>query len=180
VPEGLRCWGQESSGAPKQAARQPDEVMSSRASGWASSQTRRCRAHERCAGRQAGAHRRGEDSPCDEVNGSKPPWRLAFALILRGVSADAFLSIFELRVASTIRLLRAPLIGRKASSVSSRASYARLLISRKREVNRKRSPVDRAPGFPGGPPISTVACCSALFGVDRLGRRTFDVALVRA
>jgi hypothetical protein len=46
VPEGPRCWGQEPSGAPKQAARrsrvaprskqlgrQPDEAMSSRASG---------------------------------------------------------------------------------------------------------------------------------------------------
>jgi hypothetical protein len=27
--------------------------------------------------------------------------------------------------------------------------------------------VDRAPGFPGDPPIFPVACCSALFGVDR-------------
>jgi hypothetical protein len=46
-----------SSGAanPQQAARQPDEAMSSGASGWASSQPRRC------AGRQAGAHRRGEE-----------------------------------------------------------------------------------------------------------------------
>ena len=53
-----------SSGAvnPQQAARQPDEAMSSGASGWASSQPRRC------AGRPAGAHRRGEE-PLDEVNG---------------------------------------------------------------------------------------------------------------
>jgi hypothetical protein len=48
-----------SSGAPKQAARQPDEAMSSGASGWASSQPRRC------AGRQAGAHRRGEEAPTE-------------------------------------------------------------------------------------------------------------------
>ena len=54
-----------SSGAPQQAARQPDEAMSSGASGWASSQPRRC------AGRQAGAHRRGEEAPDEisEVNG---------------------------------------------------------------------------------------------------------------
>jgi hypothetical protein len=41
----------------QQAARQPDEALSSGASGWASSQPRRC------AGRQAGAHMRGEDKP---------------------------------------------------------------------------------------------------------------------
>jgi hypothetical protein len=57
-----------SSGAvnPQQAARQPDEAMSSGASGWAGSQPRRC------AGRQAGAHRRGEEKGprrALEVNG---------------------------------------------------------------------------------------------------------------
>jgi hypothetical protein len=45
----------------QQAARQPDEAMSSGASGWVSSQPRRC------AGRPAGAHRRGKEPP-DEVN----------------------------------------------------------------------------------------------------------------
>jgi hypothetical protein len=53
VPERPRCWVHEpgsapsgsqakSSSSPQQAARQPDEAMSSGASGWASSQVRRC------------------------------------------------------------------------------------------------------------------------------------------
>jgi hypothetical protein len=61
VPSGSQA---KSSGAvnQQQAARQPGEAMSSGASGWVSSQPRRC------AGRPAGAHRRGEEPP-DEVNG---------------------------------------------------------------------------------------------------------------
>jgi hypothetical protein len=51
----------------QQAARQPDEAMSSGAGGWAGSQPRRC------AGRPAGAHRRGEDEPRNEVNGFPTP-----------------------------------------------------------------------------------------------------------
>jgi hypothetical protein len=62
VPRGSQA---KSSGAPKQAARQPDEAMSSRASGRASSQTRRCqdsRGDARAGKRAPGAHRRGKNS----------------------------------------------------------------------------------------------------------------------
>jgi hypothetical protein len=65
-----------SSGAvnPQQAARQPDEAMPSEASGWASGQPRRC------AGRQAGAHRRGEEPPEMRSTDLYPHWnkRLRF------------------------------------------------------------------------------------------------------
>jgi hypothetical protein len=60
----------ESSGAPKQAARQPDEAMSSRASGWASSQLRRCRAHEEMRGPAGGRAQEGRRQPPDKTNGS--------------------------------------------------------------------------------------------------------------
>jgi hypothetical protein len=76
VPEATQVLGtRESGSAPsgsqaksrgavnqQQAARQPSEAMSSGASGWAGSQPRRC------AGRPAGAHRRGEVAP-NEANG---------------------------------------------------------------------------------------------------------------
>jgi hypothetical protein len=62
--------------------------MSSGASGWTSSQPRRC------AGRQAGAHRRGEEEPPEETDPrkSKPPSETAFTLSLRGISFWAFSS----------------------------------------------------------------------------------------
>jgi hypothetical protein len=47
----------------QQAARQPDEAMSSRASGWASSQTRRCRAHEEMRGPASGRAQEGRRQP---------------------------------------------------------------------------------------------------------------------
>jgi hypothetical protein len=73
---------QESSGAPKQAARrsrvvprskqlgrQSNKAMSSRAGSWASSQTRRCRAAKEMRGPPSGRAQEGRRQPPDEVNG---------------------------------------------------------------------------------------------------------------
>jgi hypothetical protein len=70
--------------APKQAARQPDEAMSSRASSWASIQTRRCRAAEEMRGPPSGRAQEGRRQPRDEVSGSRPHWRRAFTFYLQG------------------------------------------------------------------------------------------------
>jgi hypothetical protein len=92
VPERLRCWVHEpgsapsgsqakSSGAPQQAARQPDEAMSSGASGWASSQARRCQ--DSRGGARAGKRARtggAEDEPRSEINGFPPHWKQALAV----------------------------------------------------------------------------------------------------
>jgi hypothetical protein len=53
----------------KQLGRQPDKAMSSRASSWASSQTRRCRAAEEMRGPPSGRAQEGRRQPPDEVNG---------------------------------------------------------------------------------------------------------------
>jgi hypothetical protein len=66
---GKAIW-QRASGAPKQVSRRcqagAEHVPRQQAA-----ETRRCQVARRCAGRQAGAHRRGEErrQPPDEVNG---------------------------------------------------------------------------------------------------------------
>ena len=81
---------------PRAAARRSQVVPQSKQLG---SQTRRCRAGKRlgkypgeamprqprrCAGRQAGAHRRGEDEPRSEVNGFPPHWKKALTVYPEG------------------------------------------------------------------------------------------------
>jgi hypothetical protein len=143
--------------------------MSSRASGWASGQTRRCRGSRGDARAGKRARTGGAKIAFTRANGPQPPWGLAFTLYLQGVQKALFAS-------SKKRLLdlRELVFKDKQTRTAAETHKPCLLTPHTREVDRKRSRVARI-WFSGLPAASiSVAPCRG-FGVERGSKCKYTV-----